>query len=133
MRNHLRSLQLVSMLTALLFAVQAHAQTSEGIICEDGPTTKTRIISVVFTVVGSAIMSGVGLQTLSRSLARGGHSQSSSSLAGVGFGALLGGASGATAMAVNECGFMHWPGYLGAGVASLGFIVLLFAMATGKR
>lgn len=117
----------------LILAAQAHAQTAAEIVCEDGPTTKIKVISTVVTIIGSFVMTGVGLQTLSRSLARGGHKQSSSTLAGVGFGAFLGGASGAAAMALNECGFMQWPGYLGAGVAAFGFIVLLFAIATGKN
>lgn len=104
-----------------------------GLLCEDGPTTKTLMLSAAGSLVGTIAMAAVGMMTLSRSLARGGYRQSAANLAGVGFGMLFGGGVGALVMGTSDCGLLFWPGYLGLSTASLGLVILTFALLTGKR
>jgi hypothetical protein len=93
----------------------------------------TLMLSGAGSLLGTIVMAVVGMMTLSRSLARSGYRQSAANLAGVGFGMLFGGAAGALVMGTNDCGLYFWPGYLGLSTMSLGFIILTFALMTGKR
>lgn len=104
----------------------------DGDACENGPRTTDWLLSLGGTIVGTAIVAGVGMQTLSRSMASGGHRQSASNIAGIGLGAFVGGAIGAIVMAAGDCGMLTAPGVIGALVSTVGLFSLLFAVATGR-
>lgn len=100
--------------------------------CDNGPTNKDWLLSLGGTAIGTVIVGMVGLSTLSRRLARGGHRQSTSNMAGMGLGAWVGGAAGASIMLASACGPWNVPGWIGVAVSAIGFIVMLFAIVTGK-
>ena len=100
--------------------------------CVDGPRPTDWLMSLGGTIVGTAVVAGVGMQTLSRSLASGGHRQSSSNIAGLSLGALVGGAIGAVVMGAGACGVLNVPGMIGVVVSTVGLGSLVFAVATGR-
>ncbi len=101
--------------------------------CDGGPTNKQWMFSLVGTLVGTILIGMVGTQTLTRSLASGGHRQGASNMAGLALGAFVGGIVGAGLMAATPCGVGNVPGFIGLASCGIGLLVLLFAILTGKR
>lgn len=142
MRSPLRSLLTPFYFVVALSAVAvapgvAKAQAADGEEaveqrCEDGPGNKDWMLSLGGTLLGTLAVGAMGMQTLSRSLAAGGHRQGSANTAGLGLGALVGGGVGAGVVAASGCGLMNGPGFIGLAVGAIGFATLAFSIATGR-
>ena len=95
------------------------------------PTSKI-LLTLGTLVVVSGAMAGVGVMTWSRSLAAGGHRQSSANIAGMGLGPLIGGGVSALLFA-GQCDTVAlWPGFVSIGVAVIGLFMVFAGALSGK-
>lgn len=139
MRSRAASIGLVAgLIPALWFAPDAFAQTvvSEAmgeLLCEFGPTNRDVLFALGATCVVTLVAGVILVSTMARSLAGSGFRQSSANAAAFGLAAMLGGASGATMMAVGDCGVKNMPGGVSLTCGVLGMVLLFFALMTGKR
>ncbi len=122
------------MFSASLLAAPAlaFAQDEAEELCSMGPTNRDILFSVGGTALVTIVAGLVLVQTLARSLAGGGYTQTSSNTAAFGLAAFLGGAVGAGVMAMGDCGVANMPGGISLAVGLLGLVGLMFALATGK-
>lgn len=100
--------------------------------CEAGPSNKQWTLTMGALILGTIVMGGIGISTLSRSLAGSGYRQSAANMAGLGMGATVGGAIGAGLMISDVCGVVNLPGGISAAVFTMGLLALVFSLATGK-
>jgi hypothetical protein len=100
--------------------------------CGEGPTNKQWAFSMGGLLIGTLVVAGVGVSTLSPSLAGGGYRQSAANMAGLGLGGFIGGGVGAGVMASSTCGVANIPGWISIAVSAIGLLVLVFSLATGR-
>jgi hypothetical protein len=126
-------------LNRLFFAVSllaapaiASAQDEAEALCSYGPTNRDMLFSLGGTALVTIVAGVVLVQTMARSLAGSGYTQSSSNIAAFGLAAFLGGSVGGAVMAIGDCGVANVPGGVSLGVALVGLVGMIFALATGK-
>ena len=115
------------------YSQEVSGSSDEGTCAENGPGVRDWLFSTLAVLGASALLTMVGLGTLSRSLARSGYRQSNANGAGIGFGLTLGGTVGIVTAVARECGVGSSPGIFGVVVTLVGLVVLIAHLVSGKR
>lgn len=130
-------LLILTMILAPTAQAQSGAETTRITIsteseCEGGPSNKQWAVSMISLFVGTLVVGGVGITTLSRSLAGGGYRQSAANMAGMSLGVVVGGIASVGILASSPCGLFNLPGGISAAALMMGVIVMFFSLVTGK-